>query len=63
MFEVSNTIAYNGLMVFGTPTDRKPFHGENAWIDVRSSIQCRSAQVDLGRNGADPCLSCHHRLS
>jgi hypothetical protein len=39
MFEVSNTIAYNGLMVFGTPTDRKPFHGENAWIDVRSSIR------------------------
>jgi AAA domain-containing protein len=38
MFEVSNTIAYNGLMVFGTPTDRKPFHGENAWIDVRSSV-------------------------
>jgi hypothetical protein len=38
MFEVSNTIAYNGLMVFGTPADRKPFHGENAWIDVRSSV-------------------------
>jgi hypothetical protein len=39
MFEVSNTIAYNGLMVFGTPADRKPFHGENAWIDVRSSVR------------------------
>ncbi len=39
MFEASNTIAYNGLMVFGTPADRKPFHGENAWIDVRSSIR------------------------
>jgi superfamily I DNA and/or RNA helicase len=38
MFEVSNRIAYNGLMVFGTPVDRKPFHGENAWIDVRSSV-------------------------
>jgi AAA domain-containing protein len=38
MFEVSNTIAYNGLMVFGTPADRKAFHGENAWIDVRSSV-------------------------
>jgi hypothetical protein len=37
MFEVSNRIAYNGLMVYGTPADRKPFHGENAWIDVRSS--------------------------
>ena len=31
MFEVSNAIAYDGLMVFGTPADRKPFHGENAW--------------------------------
>ena len=39
MFEVSNTIAYNGLMVFGTPADRKPFHGENAWIDVRSGVR------------------------
>jgi len=39
MFEVSNAIAYNGLMVFGTPADRKAFHGENAWIDVRSSIR------------------------
>ena len=39
MFEVSNTIAYNGLMVFGTPADREPFHGENAWIDVRSSLR------------------------
>src|SRR5262249_42308457 len=38
MFEVSNAIAYNGLMVFGTPADRKPFHGKNAWIDVRSGI-------------------------
>jgi superfamily I DNA and/or RNA helicase len=37
MFEASNAIAYNGLMVFGTPADRKPFHGENAWIDVRSN--------------------------
>jgi hypothetical protein len=26
-------------MVFGTPADRKPFHGENAWIDVRSSVR------------------------
>jgi AAA domain-containing protein len=34
MFKVSNAIAYQGLMVFGTPTDRDPFHGENAWIDV-----------------------------
>lgn len=38
MFEVSNQIAYHGLMVFGTPQDREPFHGENAWCDVRSSI-------------------------
>jgi hypothetical protein len=39
MFEVSNAIAYHGLMVFGTPADRKPFHGENAWLDVRSSVR------------------------
>jgi hypothetical protein len=38
MFEVSNAIAYHGLMVFGTP-DRKPFYKENAWIDVRSSAR------------------------
>jgi AAA domain len=38
MFQVSNTIAYNGLMVFGTPADQKTFHGENAWIDIRSSV-------------------------
>jgi hypothetical protein len=39
MFEASNTIAYNGLMVFGTPADRKPFYKENAWLDVRSGIR------------------------
>lgn len=38
MFEVSNRIAYNGLMVFGARADQEPFHGENAWIDVRSSV-------------------------
>lgn len=38
MFQASNAIAYNGLMVLGTPADRKPFHGENAWIDVRSGV-------------------------
>jgi AAA domain len=37
MFDVSNSIAYNGLMVFGTP-EREPFYGRDAWIDVRSSI-------------------------
>jgi superfamily I DNA/RNA helicase len=62
MFEVSNTIAYNGLTVFGTPADRKPFHGENAWIDVRSSVkgsnwiqaegdQLRKVLVGLRDNG------------
>lgn len=38
MFEVSNRIAYHGLMVFGTPPDEKLFHGENAWCNVQSSI-------------------------
>lgn len=39
MFEISNKIAYNGLMVFGTRTKQPEFHGENAWIDVRSSVR------------------------
>jgi hypothetical protein len=37
MFDVSNTIAYNGLMVFGTP-DRDPFYDHDAWHDIRSSV-------------------------
>jgi hypothetical protein len=37
IFEVSNRIAYNGLMVFGTP-ERKPFYRRDAWYDVRSSV-------------------------
>ena len=37
MFEVSNRIAYKGLMVFGTP-QRDAFHGSNVWYDVRSGI-------------------------
>jgi len=35
MFEISNQIAYDGLMVFGT-RDRDPFPGRNGWFDVRS---------------------------
>jgi hypothetical protein len=35
MFEISNEIAYDGLMVFGT-RDRDPFPGRNGWFDVRS---------------------------
>ncbi|MGH3170339.1 MAG: DEAD/DEAH box helicase, partial [Trebonia sp.] len=34
MFEVSNEIAYGGLMVFGT-RDRDPFPGHDRWYDVR----------------------------
>jgi hypothetical protein len=37
MFDISNQIAYDGLMVFGTP-DRPPFRGRNVWYDVRSAI-------------------------
>jgi hypothetical protein len=37
MFEVSNEIAYDGLMVFGT-RDRDPFPGRNGWFDVRSGV-------------------------
>jgi hypothetical protein len=36
MFELSNRIAYSGLMVFGTP-ERKAFHGKDAWYDIRST--------------------------
>ena len=35
IFDVSNKIAYDGLMVYGTP-DRDPFYGDNIWYDVRS---------------------------
>ena len=37
MFEISNRIAYNGLMVFGTPA-RERFRGFNIWYDVSSSV-------------------------
>jgi superfamily I DNA and/or RNA helicase len=35
MFEISNEIAYDGLMVFGTRA-KGPFPGRNGWFDVRS---------------------------
>jgi hypothetical protein len=35
MFDISNQIAYDGLMVFGTP-DRDAFRGRDIWYDVRS---------------------------
>ena len=35
MFEISNEIAYAGLMVFGT-RDRGTFPGRDRWFDVRS---------------------------
>jgi hypothetical protein len=35
MFDVSNEIAYGGLMVYGT-SDREPFPGSNIWYDIRS---------------------------
>lgn len=38
MFEVSNEIAYGGLMVFGT-RDSGPFSGQDRWFDVRSGEQ------------------------
>ena len=36
MFDISNQIAYNGLMVFGTP-DRPAFRDRNVWCDIRSA--------------------------
>jgi hypothetical protein len=35
MFQISNELAYGGLMVFGA-SDRDPFPGCDAWLDVRS---------------------------
>jgi hypothetical protein len=35
MFEISNELAYDGLMVFGT-RDRGTFPGHDRWFDVRS---------------------------
>jgi hypothetical protein len=36
MFGISNQIAYDGLMVFGTP-DRPAFHGRDVWRHIRSA--------------------------
>jgi superfamily I DNA and/or RNA helicase len=36
MFDISNQIAYDGLMVYGT-SRRDPFHGRDIWYDVRSA--------------------------
>ncbi len=36
MFDISNQIAYDGLMVFGTP-DRPVFRDRNVWCDIRSA--------------------------
>lgn len=35
MFDISNEIAYDGLMVYGTQ-DREPFHGRSVWYNVQS---------------------------
>jgi hypothetical protein len=36
MFDISNMVAYDGLMVYGT-LERDPFPGADGWIDIRSS--------------------------
>jgi superfamily I DNA and/or RNA helicase len=36
MFDISNQIAYSGLMVFGTK-DEPTFYGRDVWCDIRSS--------------------------
>ena len=36
MFDISNQIAYDGLMVFGTP-DRPAFRDRNVWCDIKSA--------------------------
>ena len=37
IFAISNRIAYDGMMVYGT-SPRDPFHGHDVWYDVRSAI-------------------------
>ena len=37
MFDISNTIAYHGLMVFGTKR-RDPFPGHDGWCDIASAV-------------------------
>jgi hypothetical protein len=37
IFAISNRIAYDGLMVYGT-SPRDPFHGHDVWYDVRSAV-------------------------
>jgi hypothetical protein len=36
MFGISNQIAYEGLMVFGT-SDQPAFPGRDVWLDIRSA--------------------------
>jgi AAA domain len=38
MLDISNEIAYGGLMVDGVPGDRHPFPGRNYWYDVQSGV-------------------------
>jgi hypothetical protein len=37
MFDISNTIAYHGLMVFGTKV-RDPFPGHDGWCDITTTV-------------------------
>jgi hypothetical protein len=37
IFAISNRIAYDGLMVYGT-SPRDPFRGHDVWYDVRSAV-------------------------
>jgi superfamily I DNA and/or RNA helicase len=43
MFSICNQIAYDGLMVYGTPS-RAAFHGANVWYDVQGT-DCRGHWV------------------
>jgi hypothetical protein len=38
MLDISNEIAYGGLMVDGVPADREPFPGGNYWYNVQSAV-------------------------
>ncbi|MDT0303537.1 ATP-binding protein [Streptomonospora wellingtoniae] len=50
MFDISNEVAYGGMMVFGTP-ERRPLEGiaNSAWVDVPAAGETRDHWVESER--------------
>jgi AAA domain len=55
MFDICNQIAYDGLMVYGTP-ERGAFHGRDTWYDI-SSTQSESHWVPAEGEALQTMLS------